>query len=112
MVCVPVRVRVQCESTGRCGRHVCSVLMVAMVSLWARMLSSPVVQLPERAEKRASPMKKSLPFFGSTEYGDGAGAPKEFEHCPVEDIIQAAIDPEPAFRAPGAVGAGAGSLSA
>ena len=34
------------------------------------MLSSPVVQLPERAEKRASPMKKSLPFFGSTEYGD------------------------------------------
>ena len=64
--------------------------------------ASPVVQLPERAEKRASPMKKSLPFFGSTEYGDGAGAPKEFEHCPVEDIIQAAIDPEPAFRAPGA----------
>ncbi len=50
-------------------------------------------QLPERAARAAEPAKKSLPFFGSTEYGDGTGAAKAHEHCPVEDIYQAGIDP-------------------
>ncbi len=29
-----------------------------------------MLQLPERGEKRAEPVRKSMPFFGSTEYGD------------------------------------------
>jgi hypothetical protein len=59
-----------------------------------------VLQLPERGEKRAEPVRKSMPFFGSTEYGDGTGAPKDAEHCPVEDIYNAGIDPD--FPKPGA----------
>ena len=64
MVCVPVRMRAQVVADG------VSTTCVRMLSVVRMLLLLPVVQLPERAEKRASPMKKSLPFFGSTEYGD------------------------------------------
>ena len=53
-----------------------------------------VVQLPSRAPKAAEAARKTLPFTGTTEYQDGAGAIKETEHCPVLDIYAAGIDPD------------------
>jgi hypothetical protein len=68
-------------------------VIVVMLRAWCCTCVFVWRQLPERAARAAEPAKKSLPFFGSTEYGDGTGAAKAHEHCPVEDIYQAGIDP-------------------